>query len=239
MGHPLSGKICLHISYQYGPPPWKNMAEYKLSTWAMETLPTTSRGESVTACAGREYKVSSLGSIPLFHKRWSGGEFGHANSDQEVTFMVAMFLWQSFSWKTLFCLLQNLSKHIGGTWLVKCNSRCITEPLPNQPNPWSLFSSSQLVFSSMSSQYKDFQIHWAEPQIFWLFPASSDPPAIPQPKTGLKMNPSLLDQFITRDLLRRSAPGDAETLNITSSTSTERQTFVNIFQTFPFLLWLS
>ena len=45
---------------------------------------------------------------------------------------------------------------------------------------------------------------------------------------------SLLDQFITCDLLRRSARGDGGTLNITSSTSTQRQTFVNIFSTFLF-----
>ena len=46
---------------------------------------------------------------------------------------------------------------------------------------------------------------------------------------------SLSDQFITRDLLRRAAPGGSGTLNITSSTSTGRQTFVNIFQIFLFL----
>ena len=57
------------------------------------------------------------------------------------------------------------------------------------------------------------------------FPASPRLASIPHQKLGWN-ELRLLDQFITRDLLRRSAPGDTGTSNITSATSDVSQTLI-------------
>ena len=149
-----------------------------------------------------------------------------------------------FSWKTWVCLqLQKLSKNIGrrglGKWKQFGNI---------QSNNLAIRAVSKLDLLRRSQGY---QSRPSSPVLFLLLNVSSvksvESPDIltfpsivpyggdPSTQNWDENELSLLDQFITRDLLRRAAPGGSGTLNITSSTSTGRQTFVNIFQFFLFL----